>query len=192
MRACFCRGPWRDLNNKRNTLSDGDADNGCKRPAAQQVQDAAGRRHRRTARLPLQPPFCFGGLLRLGPEGWRTYNSSPSRSATSWSASERQPWAGACCFCPARPARKYVQKNRAPRMRSHSRFPPHLRACPPSFALSLTPSPFLAHARDARRGWMGGFVKDDNRFGYEKWIQGGCIAVSSSLTIHRFFYFLMI
>jgi hypothetical protein len=26
-------------------------------------------------------------------------------------------------------------------------------------------------------GWMGGFAKVDNRFGYEKWIQGGCIGV---------------
>ncbi len=23
-------------------------------------------------------------------------------------------------------------------------------------------------------GWMGGFAKVDNRFGYEKWLQGGC------------------
>ncbi len=26
-----------------------------------------------------------------------------------------------------------------------------------------------------RDGWMGGFVKVDNRFGYEKWTQWGCI-----------------
>ena len=25
-----------------------------------------------------------------------------------------------------------------------------------------------------RTGRMGGFAKVDNRFGYEKWLQGGC------------------
>ena len=25
-----------------------------------------------------------------------------------------------------------------------------------------------------RNGWMGGFANVDNRFGYEKWLQGGC------------------
>jgi len=26
-----------------------------------------------------------------------------------------------------------------------------------------------------RNGWMGGFAKVDNRFGHEKWTQGGSI-----------------
>jgi hypothetical protein len=51
-------------------------------------------------------------------------------------------------------------------------------------------------------GWMGGFVKVDNRFGYEKWLQGGSIGLAllrskkkreklRSLLLHRkkiFFY----
>ena len=27
-------------------------------------------------------------------------------------------------------------------------------------------------------GWVDGFAKVDNRFGYEKWIQGGCIGLN--------------
>jgi len=29
-----------------------------------------------------------------------------------------------------------------------------------------------------RNGWMGGFAKVDNGFGYEKWLQGGCIGLA--------------
>jgi hypothetical protein len=28
-----------------------------------------------------------------------------------------------------------------------------------------------------RNGWMGGFAKVDNRFGYEKWLQVGSIGL---------------
>jgi hypothetical protein len=28
-------------------------------------------------------------------------------------------------------------------------------------------------------GWVGGFAEVDNRFGHEKWIQGGCIGLWS-------------
>jgi hypothetical protein len=29
-----------------------------------------------------------------------------------------------------------------------------------------------------RNGWMGGFAKADNGFGYEKWLQGECIGLA--------------
>jgi hypothetical protein len=33
-----------------------------------------------------------------------------------------------------------------------------------------------------RNGWMGGFAKVDNRFGYEKWLQEGSAVLALLLT----------